>query len=58
VYRRCGGGGDGLIASARSGSRRLRQTQWHRRNADRNHSKLYRLDLIHIIFPPSEAFFV
>ncbi len=48
MYRRCGGGGDGLIASARSGSRRLRQTQWYRRNADRNYSKLNRLDLIHI----------
>ncbi len=56
MYRRCGGGGDGLIASARSGSRRLCQTQWYRRNGDRNYSKLNRLDLIHIIFPPSEAF--
>jgi hypothetical protein len=44
-----------LIASARSGSRRLRQTQWYRRNADRNYSKLNRL---HIIFPPSKASFV
>jgi len=47
-----------LIASARSGSRRLRQTQRYRRNADRNYSKLNRLDLIHIIFPPSQASFV
>jgi len=59
ISRRCGGGdGTGLIASARSGSRRLRQTQWYRRNADRNHSKPNRFDLIHIIFPPSEAPFV
>jgi hypothetical protein len=58
ISRRCGGGDGGLIASARSGSRRLRQAQWYRRNADRNYSKLNRLDLIHIIFPPSKASFV
>ena len=52
-----GAGGTGLITSARSGSTRLRLTQWYRRNADRNHSKLNRLDLIHIILPPSQAVF-
>ena len=49
ISRHCGGGDGGLIASARSGSRRLRQTQRYRRNADRNHSKPNRFDLIHII---------
>jgi hypothetical protein len=44
-----------LIASAGSGSRRLRQTQWYRRNADRNQSKFHPCNLSHIIFPPSHV---
>lgn len=55
VSRRCGSDGAGLIASVGSGSRRLRQTQWYRRNADHNHSKFNRCNLSHIIFPPSHV---
>src|SRR5207253_6199994 len=55
VSRRCAGGGAGLIASARSNSRHLRQTQWYCRNADRNQSKFNRCNLSHIIFPPSHV---
>ena len=55
VSRRCGSDGAGLIASAVSGSRRLRQTQWYCRNADRNQPKFNRCNLSHIIFPPSHV---
>ena len=55
VARGCADGGSGLIAPAGSGPRRLRQTQWHCRNADRNYSKFNRCNLSHIIFPPSHV---
>jgi hypothetical protein len=55
VSCRCADGGTGLIASARSGSRRLRQIQWCCRKANRNQSKLNRSNLSHIIFPPSHV---
>ncbi len=55
VSHRCAGGGTDLIASARSSSRHLRQTQWYCRDADRNQSKFNRCDLSHIIFPPSHV---
>jgi hypothetical protein len=45
----CANGGSGFIASANSGSRRLRQTQWYCRNADRNQSKFNQGNLSHII---------
>lgn len=48
-------GGADLIASARSDSRRLRQTQWYCRNAHRNQSKFNRCNLSHIIFPSSHV---
>jgi hypothetical protein len=52
VSRQCGdSGGADLIASARSNSRRLRQTQWYCRNAHRNQSNFNRYNLSHIIFP-------
>jgi hypothetical protein len=52
----CADGGSGFIASAGSGSRRLRQTQWHCRNADRNQSKFNRCNLSHIIsFHPTSS---
>jgi hypothetical protein len=55
VSRRYAGGGASLIASARSGSRHLRQTPWYCRNADRNQCKFSRCNLSHIIFPPSHV---
>ena len=55
VARSCADGGSGFIASANSGSRRLRQTQWYCRNADRDHSKFNQGNLSHIIFPPSHV---
>ena len=56
VSRRCGdSGGADLIASARSSSRRLRQTQWYCRNAHRNQSNFNRYNLSHIILPPSHV---
>jgi hypothetical protein len=56
VSRRCAdSGGADLIASARSSSRRLRQTQWYCRNAHRNQSNFNRYNLSHIIFPPSHV---
>jgi len=58
MSRRCGDGGASLIASARSVSRRLRQTQWYCRNADRNQSKFNGCNLSHIIFPPSHVVLV
>ena len=51
VSRGCADGGSGFVASARSGSRRLRQSQWYCRNADRNQSKSNRSNLSHIISP-------
>jgi hypothetical protein len=51
VSHRCAG----LIASARSGSRHLRQTPWYCRQANRNQSKFNRCNLSHIIFPPSHV---
>jgi hypothetical protein len=55
VSRRCAGGGTGLIASARSSSRHLRQTQWYCREANRNQSKFNQCNLSHVIFPPSHV---
>jgi hypothetical protein len=55
VSHRCAGGGTGLIASARSSSRHLRQTQWYCHKANRNQSKFNRCNLSHIIFPPSHV---
>jgi hypothetical protein len=56
VSRQCGdSGGADLIASDRSSSRRLRQTQWYCRNAHRNQSNFNRYNLSHIIFPPSHV---
>jgi hypothetical protein len=55
VARGCADGGSGFIASAGSGSRRLRQTQWNCRNADRYQSKFNRCNLSHIMFPPSHV---
>jgi hypothetical protein len=55
VSHRCASGGAGLIASARSGSRHLRQTPWYCRKADRNQSKFNRCNLSHVIFPPSHV---
>ena len=48
-------GGADLIAPARSDSKRLRQTQWCRRNAHRNQSNFNRYNLSHIIIPPSHV---
>jgi hypothetical protein len=53
--RGCADGGSGFIASAGSGSRRLRQTQWYCRNAHRDHSEFNQGDVSHIIFPPSHV---
>jgi hypothetical protein len=55
VARGCADGGSSFIASTGSGSRRLRQTQWYCRNADRNQSKFNRCNLSHIIFRPSHT---
>ncbi len=55
VARGCADGGSGLIASAGSGSRRLRQTQCDCHNAHHNQSKFNRCNLSHIIFPPSHV---
>src|SRR5260370_25461111 len=55
MSHRCADGGTGLIASARSSSRHLRQTQWYCRKANRNQSKFNRYNLSHIIFPPSHV---
>ena len=57
VSGRCAGGGTGLIDSARSDSRHLRQTPWYCRNADPDQSKFNRCNLSHIIFPPSHVVF-
>src|SRR5439155_10565419 len=55
VARGCADGGSGFIASAGSGSWRLRQTQCYCRNAHHNQSKFNRCNLSHIIFPPSHV---
>ena len=55
VSRRCWCGDTGLIASASSDSRRLRQTPWYCRNVDPNQSKFNRCNLSHIIFPLSHV---
>jgi hypothetical protein len=55
VARGCADGGSGFIASAGPGPRRLRQTQWYCRKANRNQSKFNRCNLSHIIFPPSHV---
>ena len=58
MSRRCAGGGTGLIASARSSLRRLRQTPWYCRNTDRKQSKFNRCNVSHVIFHPSTSFLV